>query len=251
MRRRAKYRDPVVVSKKPSRQSVPPPSTVPRGGRGAKPSGGGRATYRHGDLRRALIEAGLDLARTGGPAEVVLREATRRVGVAPNAAYRHFSNRLDLLQSVRSAALAALAEAMEAEIDKTAQIADAGARAKAKLRAVGSGYLKFAFAETGLFRMAFAPLEGVRIAGDSREPSDPANAGKSGLNPFQLLSAALDGMVEAGVLPAIRRPGAEFLAWSSVHGLAMLIIDGPLRGMPEMQIAAVGERLIAMVEKGL
>jgi len=210
-----------------------------------------RSTYRHGDLRRALIEAGFDLARQGGPDAVVLREATRRAGVVPNAAYRHFASRQDLLQSVRSAALAALAEAMEAEIDKTATIADGTDRARAKLRAVGTGYLKFAFAETGLFRMAFAPIEGIRIAGDAREPSDPANAGRSGLNPFQLLGAALDAMVDAGVLPPARRAGSEFLAWSSVHGLAMLIIDGPLRGMPEIQIEAVGQRLIAMVEKGL
>lgn len=210
-----------------------------------------RSTYRHGDLRRALLEAGIDLAREGGPEAVVLREATRRAGVVPNAAYRHFASRQDLLQSVRSSALSALAQAMETEIDKTAIIPAPDDRARAQLRAVGIGYLRFAFAETGLFRMAFAPLEGVRIAGDAREPSDPANAGESGLNPFQLLSAALDAMVEADVLPPTRRPGAEFLAWSSVHGLAMLIIDGPLRGMPEAQLEGLGQRLVGMVEKGL
>lgn len=232
-------------------------------GPGAKPRGSDRpengragkaptrSTYRHGDLRRALLEAGIELARQGGPEAVVLREATRRAGVVPNAAYRHFASRQDLLQSVRSSALSALAEAMEAEIEKTESLPTPPDRARAKLRAVGTGYLRFAFAETGLFRMAFAPLEGVRIAGDAREPADPANAGKSGLNPFQLLGAALDAMVEAGALPPTRRPGAEFLAWSSVHGLAMLIIDGPLRGMPEVQIEALGQRLITMVEKGL
>ncbi|MBA3704019.1 MAG: TetR family transcriptional regulator, partial [Rubrobacteraceae bacterium] len=52
-----------------------------------------RVTYRHGDLRRALLEAGTELARGGGPEAVVLREATRRVGVAPSAAYRHFADR--------------------------------------------------------------------------------------------------------------------------------------------------------------
>ncbi|MFZ1500903.1 MAG: helix-turn-helix domain-containing protein, partial [Giesbergeria sp.] len=56
-----------------------------------------RSTYRHGDLRRALLEAGIALARDGGPTAVVLREATRRAGVAPNAAYRHFASREDLL----------------------------------------------------------------------------------------------------------------------------------------------------------
>ena len=43
-----------------------------------------RSTYRHGDLRRALLEAGVELARSGGLDAVVLREATRRAGVVPN-----------------------------------------------------------------------------------------------------------------------------------------------------------------------
>ena len=45
-----------------------------------------RSTYRHGDLRRALLDAGIALAREGGPEAIVLREATRRAGVVPNAA---------------------------------------------------------------------------------------------------------------------------------------------------------------------
>ena len=52
-----------------------------------------RDTYRHGDLRRALVEAGMELARGGGPEAMLLREATRRVGVAPSAAYRRFADR--------------------------------------------------------------------------------------------------------------------------------------------------------------
>src|SRR5712675_2154648 len=77
-----------------------------------------RSTYRHGDLRRALLESGIALAQTGGPDAVVLREATRRAGVVPNAAYRHFASRLELLQAVRMAALSRLALSMEAELAK-------------------------------------------------------------------------------------------------------------------------------------
>jgi hypothetical protein len=65
------------------------------------------------------------------------------------------------------------------------------------------------------------------------------------------LEAALDGLVEAGVLPHKRRPGAEFLAWSAVHGLAMLLIDGPLRGLSGTAAHDVGQRVIDMVERGL
>ncbi|HEX6119728.1 MAG TPA: TetR/AcrR family transcriptional regulator [Dongiaceae bacterium] len=204
-----------------------------------------RATYRHGDLRRALLEAGIALARAGGPHAIVLREATRRAGVAPNAAYRHFASRQDLLEAVRSAALSELANAMESEIAKVRRLKSAEDAARATLRAVGAGYLRFAFTETGLFRTAFANPEPL---GFSR---DPARKGKSGLDPLELLGSALDKLVATGLLPPERRPGAEFLAWSSVHGFAMLVIDGPLRAVPRADVDSIGARVIAMVEKGL
>ncbi len=204
-----------------------------------------RSTYRHGDLRRALLDAGIELARTGGPEAVVLREATRRAGVVPNAAYRHFESRQALLQAVRAAALAAVARAMEAELAALAPLAEPVAFARASVRAVGTGYLRFAQSETGLFRTAFATPVDVE-----QEP-DQAKGGDSGLDPFQLLGAALDRLVDAGAMPPERRPGAEFLAWSAVHGLALLVIDGPLRGLPREQVDALGQRLLDMVEKGL
>src|ERR1700722_17770084 len=97
-----------------------------------------RKTFRHGDLRRALLQAGIELARDGGPQAVVLREATRRAGVAPNAAYRHFSSHRDLLQAVRAAALSSLARAIEAEIVRAQRRkGSAVERVRGTLRAVG------------------------------------------------------------------------------------------------------------------
>lgn len=206
-----------------------------------------RDTYRHGDLRRALLEAGIALARSGGPEAVVLREATRRAGVAPNAAYRHFASRQALLQAVRAAALSAVAVAMESELASLPKDLSPADFARASVRAVGTGYLRFAQSETGLFRTAFAAPGELKSEG----PTDPATAGQSGLNPFELLTAALDKLVQAGVMPPERRPGAEFLAWSAVHGLAMLVIDGPLGNVVGPQMAQVGQRLLDMVEKGL
>ena len=205
-----------------------------------------RETYRHGDLRRALLDAGVALAREGGPTAVVLREATRQAGVAPNAAYRHFANHQALFEAVRAHALGALAQAIEREWRKALRVREPAAQARALLRAVGTGYLGFAQAETGLFRTAFVfgPHE-VQV------PPDPARTAAMGLNPFELLGAALDAMVATGVLPAERRPQAEYLAWSAVHGMALLIIDGPLRGTPATARRALGERLLQMVENGL
>jgi AcrR family transcriptional regulator len=204
-----------------------------------------RGTYRHGDLRRALLEAGIQLARAGGPDAVVLREATRRAGVVPNAAYRHFANRWELLQAVRSAALSALAVAMEAQLARLPEGTSPADSALATLRAIGTAYLRFAQEETGLFHTAFV------ISDETRGEPIPAKAGNSGLNPFQLLGAALDRLVEAGVLPPERRPGAEYLAWAAVRGLAMLLTDGPLRRLTAAERDAIGQRLLDMVEKGL
>lgn len=204
-----------------------------------------RKTFRHGDLRNALLEAGIELARQGGPNAVVLREATRRAGVAPNAAYRHFTSREDLLQAVRAAALSSLAIAIENEMAAVKRHRQPAMYARAILRAVGTGYLKFALTETGLFRTAFSVRDSVA------DDTDAAKAGTSGLNPFQLLSSALDKLVETGVLPSNRRAGAEYLAWSAVHGFAFLVIEGPLSGVSEKELAGLSERLLRMVENGL
>lgn len=204
-----------------------------------------RSTYRHGDLRRALLEAGIALARSGGPEAVVLREVTRQAGVVPNAAYRHFGSRQELLKAVRAAALSASAAAMEAELAAVPAGLPPADAARAALRAIGTGYLRFAQAENGLFRTAYAASD------DLAGPGDPARAGPSGKNPFQLLGEALDQMVAAGLMSPERRPGAEFLAWSAVHGLAMLVLDGPLGPVVGPQMQQVGQRLIDMVERGL
>ena len=196
-------------------------------------------------VRRALLDAGIELARLGGPDAVVLREATRRAGVAPNAAYRHFANRDDLLGAVRAAAVSEAARAMEAEMALLPAKGTPVERAHAKVRAVGAGYLRFAHAETGLFRTAFGGRFTVQ------QQPDPAMGGATGLNPFQHLSAALDDLVAAGALPPERRPGAEYLAWSTVHGMALLSIDGPLRGTPAQMLDALAQRLLDMVERGI
>lgn len=205
-----------------------------------------RSTYRHGDLRRALLEAGMELARAGGPDAVVLREATRRAGVAPNAAYRHFASREALLQAVRAAALSAVAAAMEAELASLPAGLPPAEFARAGVRAVGSAYLRFAQAEPGLFRTAFGRSDTLIQA----TPETPT-AGPGGLNPFELLCTALDRLVEAGVMSPEKRPGAEFLAWSAVHGLAILVIDGPLGPVIGPHMQQIGQRLLDMVEKGL
>ena len=203
-----------------------------------------RKTFRHGDLRNALVTVGLEMARAGGPSAVILREATRQAGVSPNAAYRHFANQAELLGAVRSACISRIAAAIEDEMKKHKAGRDPQAFARKSLRAVGIGYLGFAMREPGMFRTAFSVPPPVLSP-------DPANTASMGLNPFQLLSLALDRMQESGLLGKKDRQGAEYLAWSTVHGLSLLALEGPLHKMPREMVLALGERLVVMVERGL
>ncbi|GAA2223760.1 TetR/AcrR family transcriptional regulator [Herbiconiux moechotypicola] len=204
-----------------------------------------RSTYRHGDLRDALVAAGVEMAREGGPSAVVLREATRRAGVSPNAAYRHFADREALLHAVSDVCLGFSADRIQAEFDAHPGTGDLESDARQMLRAVGLGYIGFAREQPGLFRTAFT------VPDDLRRAADPEKAGLNGLTPFQLVGLALDRLVEAGLLPPERRPNAEFLAWATVHGLGMLVIDGPLRGLDDQMVDYATQRLLDMVDRGL
>lgn len=207
----------------------------------AQVSASPRQSYHHGDLRQALLAAGIELASEGGPDAVVLREATRRVGVSPNAAYRHFADREALLTEVCNACQSLIAAAMDASYDAI----PAGTpeeMALGRLRSVGTSYVGFAQDNPGLFLTAISAspdLENINLA---------SRAGPSGRTPYGLLSTALDELVAAGLMPESRRPQAEFLAWSSVHGLAMLLIEGPLRALPRPAADAVTARVVGMVE---
>src|SRR5215467_5068022 len=109
-----------------------------------------------GAVRDGLIAAGLELARAGGPDAVVLREATQRVGVVPNAAYRHFAGRDELLAAVATAAMRELAARMAAGVARVRGRRGDPAAAGRRLRAIGTAYLEFARQEPGLFATAFA-----------------------------------------------------------------------------------------------
>jgi AcrR family transcriptional regulator len=201
-------------------------------------------TYHHGHLGEALIDAALELARSEGPEAVVLRAASRAAGVSHGAAYRHFADRAELLRAVCGRCMSRLAALMETRLGEVPPTDDRPAAARERLLATGRAYIEFALSEPGWFRTAFAVPRGL-----SFEPGGPT--GRSGLNPYQLLEANLDALVDAGGLAADRRPGAEYAAWSAVHGLSTLLIDGPLRDLPEAERQAAIDKVLDVVARGL
>jgi AcrR family transcriptional regulator len=187
--------------------------------------------YHHGDLRSALIDAGLHLTRTGGPDALTIREATRRVGVSPNAAYRHFVDREALLSAVASAIQHRMVARMQGPARR---------RASDRLRAVGVGYIKFALDEPGWFSVAFFGADPVGL--DDQTVSAP---------PYLALVEALDAMVDTGALSPDRRAGAEWPCWSAVHGFAELALRGPLRHAGRRDVDALAARTVDDIIAGI
>lgn len=204
-----------------------------------------RTGYHHGDLRNALTQAAVGLARAGGPDAVVLREVARRTGVSAAAAYRHFTTRDALLARVKQHAAAALGEFLLESISHVPCDGDPGEVATARLRAAGEAYLGFATAHHGLFATAFCRTGHVDADG-SRDGAGSV----LGAPVLARLTAILDDLVAAGRMDPARRPGAEIAAWSAIHGLAVLL-DGPLRAMAPTAQALARQRTLDTVVLGL
>ncbi|WP_347756633.1 TetR/AcrR family transcriptional regulator [Agrococcus sp. ProA11] len=208
-----------------------------------------RSGYFHGDLRRALLDAGFDVARAGGPDAVSLRELARIVGVSPSAVYRHFDDHEQLVSALAQRAQALVADAMEERMAMvapgTASAEDRRRWADGQLAAVGLAYMESAWREPGLFRLAFRAHRNLDAA------HDPDARGACGRTPYEQLERALDELEAAGELSAAARPGAEALAWSAVHGFATLTLDGPLRSIDAETRDHLAWRVVEMARRGL
>lgn len=204
-------------------------------------SGSAKRGYHHGDLRNALAEAATRLAREGGPESITVRAAARLAGVTPTAAYRHYAGHEELLAEAKHQCIALLGEVLERELRAQPLLADPVHNALRNLATAGRTYIDFALAEPGLFRTAFS--QGGSILDTPHVEALETT--------FGILVGLLDDLVEVGYLPADLRPMAEVSAWAATHGLATLLLDGPLRDLPQpMKDEAISATMLA-VGRGL
>jgi AcrR family transcriptional regulator len=166
------------------------------------------------------------------------------VGVVPNAAYRHFAGRDELLAAVCTAALGELADRMAAGVARVRGKYGEPAAALSRFHAIGVAYLAFAREEPGLFATAFAvPRE------HAYGPPDGGTGPER--TPLGHLRAALDELADAGMLNRRRRDGIEYPIWSTVHGLAVLTGQGPLRDLPAAARHHLQKLTLTFIEEGL
>jgi AcrR family transcriptional regulator len=171
--------------------------------------------YHHGDLRRALVEEAVRTIQSHGVEQLTLRGAGERLGVSRTALYRHFSDKQALLAAVGREGFRMLRVALTTAWE-------AHGRGRAGFEAMGLAYVRFAVTHPSHYRVMF----GRFVESCSKDAAFIDEAGAA----FQVLVESLVEQQQAGLA---RRDDPQILArfiWSVVHGIAMLVIDGQLRG---------------------
>ncbi|MEE4493396.1 TetR/AcrR family transcriptional regulator [Streptomyces sp. BE230] len=164
-------------------------------------------TYHHGDLRRALLAAALDVIRTEGPAALSLRDLARRAGVSHAAPAHHFKDRTGLLTAIAAEGYGLFADALADAPD---------------LRERGVRYVRFATEHPAHFQVMFQP--------DLHRADDPDLLAAKERATAEL-RAGVTGLPAAGRGDDARLAGVA--AWSLAHGFATLLLSGNLSGAME------------------
>ena len=164
------------------------------------------------DLRSELLRTSRQLLDEAGPSALSMREVARRAGCTHQAPYHYFAN--------REAILAALVcEGFDELADRLAVAHEGlgGADMREVLMASGNAYVEFALRHPGVFRVMFRP--------DVCDPERFPEVVEAGERARQELARLAKAVMDDGA-----QLEAEVLIWSSVHGLASLLLDGPLVG---------------------
>ena len=198
-------------------------------------------TYHHGDLRRALVQAALELAAEDKNWNFSLREVARRAGVSHNAPYNHFPHKRDLLDAAAAAGHDLLRSELAAAV---AKIADP----RAALSKMSSAYINFGIKNPVLYRLMFS----VTPNGPDWHPEEVQTA-------WVASRVVLENILRRGARmgifdPALTRKSeletAALYTWSVVHGLTMLAIDG-LEIVEHLPIDRLAQKVVTTTLRGL
>jgi len=172
-----------------------------------------RSSYHHGDLAESLLDAVDELATKFGLEAVTLRACAKLVGVSPSSAFRHYDDKRSLLTAFATRALRQLTDAM------SNARATAEKKGEDAFTAVAVAYVNFAIERPAFFRAMWRE-ESIYTANED----------------YKDAALKLSTILTGGFAETLKDHDAtdlsceELLAWSAVHGLANLLIDGPVGG---------------------
>jgi AcrR family transcriptional regulator len=166
--------------------------------------------YHHGNLRQALIDAGLELIAEGGISQIDLRKVARKVGVSHMAPYRHFSDRNELLAAIAEEGLRKLADQVRYKLE---QVPD---DFLSKLDAFAKEYVNFAITHPQLIREMFSGI-------NTDYQSHPAI--RQAL--IELFEPLVSLLKKSQATPSITNEYTQLtlVIWSMIHGFSTLVIE--------------------------
>jgi AcrR family transcriptional regulator len=173
------------------------------------------SSYHHGDLREALIQAGLLILREQGIQKLSLREAARTAGVSQAAPYRHFENKEALIAAIAQEGFSLLGQRVH-EAAFTHRIG-----AEERFHQIALAYLQIALSHTDHFRLMFAgtpPLSPEKYPDLDRSTQSLFGEFVGVIDQCQRERIVRNGNVEQLAL----------IAWSSIHGFASLVVNRSL-----------------------
>jgi AcrR family transcriptional regulator len=189
-----------------------------------------RDTYHHGDLKRALTEAALELVKEKGPKGFTLREVARRAGVSAAAPYRHFADKSQLLAAVATQGFVQLHQTLSAAaaLDKTdlqTQVLD-----------MGRAYVHWAVNHPDYYQVMF---------GSELDKTESPEVLEAGLKAFGDLLDTIVECQQAKFLPDGDPRASAGPVWALLHGVSTLTIGSDLAHVD------IAERPEAMAERAL
>ncbi len=170
--------------------------------------------YHHGNLRAALLAEAAAMIAEGGAASVTMRALGRRLGVSRAAPYRHFADKTALLVAVAAAGFNRLKARL--------QTIDTGAPRSSveRLRRMGEEYVRFALENPAHYRLMYGKEALTRE--DQPELREAANA------MFEQFVGVIQAHQRSGAIKRQDPRAQAYVAWSAVHGLASLVIEGQI-----------------------
>ena len=179
----------------------------------------GRA-YHHGNLRAALLSEAAAMIAECGASSVTMRALGRRIGVSRAAAYRHFTDKNALLVAVAAAGFERLHDRIRAIG------ADAPGSSLERVRRMGEEYVRFALDNPAHYRLMYGK--------ESLTRQDLPELREAGNALYEHLVGVIRVHQRSGVIRRQDARAQAYVAWSTVHGLASLVIEGQIRGTDDI-----------------
>jgi AcrR family transcriptional regulator len=194
-----------------------------------------KKTYHHGDLKNALIKAGVDILAKDGVVGLSLRKVASKAGVSHAAPYSHFADKQALIAAISTEGFRQLHERVSAVAEKHKD------EPSMQLIEVGWAYVQFALDDPDRFKVMFS---GVL----DKAKEYPEFVAESQRN-FQLVKMIVETNQAAGVLRSGPSDLMALSAWGIIHGFIMLLLEGQishtvleqksLRDLVEFQLAQI------------